>query len=426
MKIIMGAYACEPSQGSEPAVGWHWAQEAVNAGHDVWVVTRRNNRPAIEAALAAQPGPAPNFEYLDLPRPFLWAKSRFGHSGLLAYYYCWQVALAFRARRLHRQVDFDLAHHVTFVNDWLPSGLSLLPIPFVWGPVGGSTHRLPKSIELELPGYAIRHEAVRAALQFAFGRLDPFVALTRRRATVILVYTREALGGLSRSQRRRARAVVHIGISKDGPARRDIPRVAAGRPRLRILTGGRLVHWKGYDLLIEGFARFVREVPGADARIVITGSGRFRPSLEALADREGVSDLVDFVGFLPRRDDVSALMEDCDLYALPTLRDGPPVALLDAMGYGLPVLCLDIGASAELVPDRAGFKVPPRTRSFVVSEIARVCAWIVEHPVESAAMGQAGREYAMEHHAWERIRTEIVRAYRDATVEPGSHEDSSP
>ena len=71
VKVLIGAYACEPSQGSEPAVGWHWAHEAVCAGHDVWVVTRRNNRPAIEAALATADAPAPHFEYLDLPRPFL-------------------------------------------------------------------------------------------------------------------------------------------------------------------------------------------------------------------------------------------------------------------------------------------------------------------------------------------------------------------
>src|SRR5436190_1039720 len=166
MRVLIGAYACEPSQGSEPAVGWHWAHEAVRAGHDVWVVTRRNNRATIELALAAGDAPVPHFEYLELPRPFLWAKRRFGHLGLLAYYYFWQVALTAVARRLHRRVGFDIAHHVTFVSDTLPSGLCVLPIPFVWGPVGGSTHRLPDTIALDLPPYARRYERVRAALQF--------------------------------------------------------------------------------------------------------------------------------------------------------------------------------------------------------------------------------------------------------------------
>ena len=133
----MGAYACDPHQGSEPGVGWHWAIEAVNAGHRVCVVTRANNRPAIETALRADPQPDLEVEYLDLPSPFRFLKRRLGHAGLLAYYYLWQLRLAVRARRLHRRLGFDLAHHVTFVNDQLPSGLAFLPIPFVWGPVGG-------------------------------------------------------------------------------------------------------------------------------------------------------------------------------------------------------------------------------------------------------------------------------------------------
>jgi glycosyltransferase involved in cell wall biosynthesis len=421
VKVIIGAYACEPSQGSEPAVGWHWAHEAVNAGHDVWVFTRRNNREEIERSLGAKQA-SPVFEYLDLPRPFLWLKHRFGHAGLLAYYYAWQIALAFKARRLHRRVGFDLAHHVTFVNDWLPSGLSLLPIPFVWGPVGGSTHRLPKNVELCLPTYARRHEMTRTVLQTVFRRMDPFVAVTRRKAKIILVYTREGLEGFSRSERLRARAVVHIGISRDGPARELALKRPTDRSRLHILTGGRLVHWKGYDLLIEGFARFARASPEIDARLIITGTGRFRPSLEALAVREGVGEHVDFLGFLRRRDDVLELMQDCDLYALPTLRDGPPVALLEAMGFGLPVLCLDLGATAELVPEHAAIKIKPISRSFIVAQIADACRWVSEHPDESHAMGQAARSYALEHHDWARVRSVIVKAYDDAlVVEPAEH-----
>jgi glycosyltransferase involved in cell wall biosynthesis len=419
VKVLIGAYACEPSQGSEPAVGWHWAHEAVRAGHDVWVVTRRNNRPAIESALATADAPAPNFEYLDLPGPFLWAKRRFGHLGLLAYCYLWQVALIAVARRLHRRVGFDIAHHVTFVNDTLPSGLCVLAIPFVWGPVGGSTHRIPDSIVLDLPPYARRHERVRTALQFLLGRVDPFVALTRRRAKLILVYTREALEGLSRNEQRRARAIVHIGVSEDAPPHRSAPPQETGQLRLRVLTGGRLVHWKGQDLLIEGFARFVRTAPEADALLTITGSGRYEPALEALAAREGVRDRIEFVGLLPKRDDVFALMGDSDLFALPTLRDGPPVALLEAMAYGLPVLCLDLGATAELVPDQAGIKVPPDSRESVVARIAEACAWVAKHPAKAAAMGQAARRHALEHHNWRRIRDEIERAYADVSAVPG-------
>ena len=422
MKILIGAYACEPGQGSEPAVGWHWAHEAVKAGHEVCVITRSNNREAIEGALEPGTGPHPKFEYVDLPAPFLWAKARGGHLGLLGYYYLWQVALYFKARRAHRRERFDLTHHVTFVNDTMPSGLALLPLPFIWGPVGGSTHRLPREVDLDLPPYARRHELIRRALQFLLKRVDPFVWLTRRRATLILVFTRDALRGLPADARRRARAVVHIGVTEDQPPPRTVKRSEGSA--LQVLTGGRLVHWKGLDLLIEGFAKYVGEQGDQGARLLVTGSGSYQGYLEDLARREGVADQVSFLGHLPRREDVFELMEACNLYALPTFRDGPPVALLEAMASGVPVLCLDRGATAELVPEGAGFKLRVTGREQIVDQIADACEWVSANPERADEIGATARRLALETHHWDRIREEIAEAYREAARRAGLPFDS--
>ena len=53
------------------------------------------------------------------------------------HYYLWQIQAYFKAFRLHQEIEFDVVHHVTFVKYSTPSFLSLLPVPFVWGPVGG-------------------------------------------------------------------------------------------------------------------------------------------------------------------------------------------------------------------------------------------------------------------------------------------------
>ena len=58
---------------------------------------------------------------------------------MYTYYYVWQICVWFVAKRLHRDTPFDLVHHVTFVNDWMPSGVAGARAPFI-GPVGGSTH----------------------------------------------------------------------------------------------------------------------------------------------------------------------------------------------------------------------------------------------------------------------------------------------
>jgi hypothetical protein len=70
LKLLMSAYACEPGKGSEPGVGWRWALEAARLGHEVWTLTRENNRPGIEAALAglgAGLASRLHFVYYDLP-----------------------------------------------------------------------------------------------------------------------------------------------------------------------------------------------------------------------------------------------------------------------------------------------------------------------------------------------------------------------
>ena len=139
MRILISAYACEPERGSEPGCGWNWSCAAARS-HDVWVLTRANNRPGIEVALAAMPQRRLHFVYVDLP---LWARFwKRGGLGVRIYYVLWQVAAARAARRLHRAHEFDVVHHLTFANMWLPALVCMTRAPFVLGPIAGG-QRVP-------------------------------------------------------------------------------------------------------------------------------------------------------------------------------------------------------------------------------------------------------------------------------------------
>ena len=183
-----------------------------------------------------------------------------------------------------------------------------------------------------------------------------------------------------------------------------------------IVSGSRLVHWKGFDLLIEAFARYLR-TSGATARLLITGDGPFRSHLEALIRSLGVGDSVHLLGHLPRRTDVYRVLVSADLYALPTLRDGPPVAILEAMLAGRPILCLDRAATAEMVPAEVGFKIDVHSRPQVVEDIARTLAWADAHREDLVRMGRTAREYALERHDWKRVGDTIDAIYREVASE---------
>src|SRR3990172_918085 len=185
LRVLISAYACEPGKGSEPGVGWNVAREMARY-HDIWVVTRANNRSAIEAALEIDPVPGLHFVYYDLPPWARWWKR--GQRGVHLYYYLWQCGAYFVARALHTEVGFDLAHHATFVTYWRPSFLALLPVPFVWGPVGGG-ESAPKALWTSCGPRGVAYEMVREAFRW-LGERDPLVRLAARRSALALATTR--------------------------------------------------------------------------------------------------------------------------------------------------------------------------------------------------------------------------------------------
>jgi hypothetical protein len=170
LHILISAYACEPGKGSEPGVGWNWVMQVARF-HEVWVITRANNRQPIEQAMAAQPGPQVHWLYVDLPRWALWWKR--GQHGMYLYYYLWQVGAYMLAQRLHREVRFDVVHHLTFGTHWMPSLLALLSVPFVWGPLGGGEYA-PRTLSRTFCIRGKIHEVMRRAARW-LGERDPLV-----------------------------------------------------------------------------------------------------------------------------------------------------------------------------------------------------------------------------------------------------------
>jgi hypothetical protein len=132
LRVLLSAYACEPGKGSEPEVGWQWATRLAR-DHDVTVITRANNAPAIHAALENQAGAKPQFLFYDLPA---WLLRRKGSSLPTALYYLlWQGAVRWRFRR--QLAVYDLIHHLTFNSFRQPGFWWFTGRPVILGPLGG-------------------------------------------------------------------------------------------------------------------------------------------------------------------------------------------------------------------------------------------------------------------------------------------------
>jgi|GEM_PF-3068997 len=412
-RVLMAAYACEPAKGSEPGVGWNWALQTAKQGHDVHVITRENNRNAIESAIRKYDGNKPHFHYVDFHKSIQFLKKKLGSNGLIIYYYLWQFLVARKAKNLSNTKTFDILHHVTFVIDWMPSGLAFVSgNAFLWGPVGGSTHDIPPCILRALPFRARIAERFRRTIQFIFKRFDPFLHLTMRKADRILTYTTEALAGIPMKFRHKAFSVVHIGINATDLPQSNLRQILPGKSEFKILSNGRMVAWKGFDILVRAFEIFLDKNP-CDAQLYLTSDGPFRKYVDGIIAKCRNQGQIHSMGYLPTRNDVYQALEECDLYALMTCRDGPPVAVLEAMNSAKPILYFDMGACAELVPDDAGVKVQFEDANYdeLVQRTARAIQNAYQNHSNLRIQGEQGRCHVQCNHQWDQIGDEISRHY---------------
>jgi glycosyltransferase involved in cell wall biosynthesis len=362
MKVLVSAYACDPRGGSEPGVGWNWSR-AMARHHDVWVLTRSNNREEIERALAESPQPRLRFLYLDLPR---WARSwKRGQRGIRLYYYLWQVLARRHARRAHAEIGFDLVHHLTFATAFVPALTYLPGVPFVLGPVGGGI-RAPWRLLFEWGPRGWVYELLRAIRRMTARYLDPLVRLTWRRAALILVQNPETLEWLPSRHRGKCRLMPNAGIDPDEIEMKDRP----SAPDRVAVTAARLIHVKGASLAIRALSAVADEIP--ELRLVVAGRGPDRPRAERLAQALGVSDRVDFTGWL-ERPELLSLLAGADLLLFPSLHEECGAVVVEAMALGVVPVVLDAGGPPILTGD-AGYVVPLRgaSRDAVVRSLARV------------------------------------------------------
>ncbi len=128
---------------------------------------------------------------------------------------------------------------------------------------------------------------------------------------------------------------------------------------MRMLFVGRVVRQKGLSYLLDALT-IMKERGVTDWRLRIVGDGLMRPRLEAQAAQSGIAERVEFTGWLPF-EQIPEEMRAADLFVLPSIVEGMPLVLLQAMACGLPVVATEAPGSVDLVqPGRNGLLVPPR------------------------------------------------------------------
>jgi glycosyltransferase involved in cell wall biosynthesis len=404
MKILISAYSCEPGKGSERGVGWNVAREVAKY-HEVWVLTRPDeSRKAIEAELALNPIPNLHFVYFTLP---FWQDSlRWGQSGAMQlHYYLWQIQAYFVGRKLHREIGFDVAHHVTFVRYSSPSFLSLLPIPLIWGPVGGG-ESAPLTFWSDFSLKNKLYETLRW-LWRSIGEFDPFTRVTARRSAIVYATTKDTADRLKKLGATCVECLAESGISQS-----EIKQLSQCPPLpdspVRFINIARLLHWKGIYLGLQAFAQ--SNLP--DAEYWIVGEGPELARLQVLAVDLGISDRLKFWGLVPR-EEVLTKLGQCSVLVHPSLHDSGGWVPLEAMAAGRPIICLDLGGPSQLVTSDIGIKVPANNPAQAVRDLANAMRRLATDKNLCRQMGQVGQQKAKDCYSWEAKGKLFDRIYND-------------
>jgi glycosyltransferase involved in cell wall biosynthesis len=206
----------------------------------------------------------------------------------------------------------------------------------------------------------------------------------------ISTFNKAFVSGLFPALARNKIEVVHMGLNPEVYARAS--EESAGSAHLRLLSVASLVPSKGFPYLVDACARLIGT--GVDVDCTIVGDGSLRDTTEAWIKHHGLSERVHLLGPVPQHE-VARLMGDCDIFVLPSVialdgqMDGIPMALMEAMAAGTPVVASAISGIPELVEHGVNGLLVDSTQP---DRVAAAVRQLAEDVALRERMGKAGQQ----------------------------------
>jgi glycosyltransferase involved in cell wall biosynthesis/peptidoglycan/xylan/chitin deacetylase (PgdA/CDA1 family) len=409
-RVLLLAYACTPFHGSENATGWNRAVQTARFC-DTWVICEAHECAGDIARHLAARGPIAGLHFCFVAKtPFQRALERIPGLYYLSYH-LWHRQAYQAAFRLHAAAPFDLVHQANMCGYREPGYLWRLDAPFVWGPVGG-TQNYPWRFLGEAGVKGAAAELIRAGVNTLQLRFSPRVRRAARRAAAILVANSTVRRDLERAHGVATTTLIETGLCRPP---RGISRVPdPGRP-LRILWAGHIEPWKALSLLIKALARLPDDVR---YELRILGHGSQRPRCERLARALGVARHCTWLGWVPR-DQVMLHYDWADLFAFTSLRDTTGTVVCEALGAGLPIVCLDHQGVGDIVDASCGIKVPVTTPREVTAGLRAAILKLARDRALCHRLGEGALRRARSYE-WSHLAERTVSIYTDVLAQRAS------
>ena len=411
MRVLIAAIACNPRLGSESYVGWT-SVNAIALDHDIHVITSRAGQVDIEKEMAGHPlREKMTFSYIG--EPFRWHENR-----LIARFQSW---IAYRkwveeAKRVAKQLcskqQFDVLHHVTYATWRMGTPLAGLGRPLIFGPVGGG-ERFPFRFLSILSPIARWFEIARTISGWIAAK-SKNVRQAVQTANLLLANNHETEGLLeglgARNGRIRLMSQSFLSPGRMASLKCVSPK-GSSLEKLVIFAGGNLEGRKGVAIALEALASLVKwNIP---FEFTYGGSG---PELKHLLQISGKlslpSDAVK-IGVILEAGDYLRALKKAHIYLLPSLREGAPVTMIEAMAASCVPVVGKCGGAAMLVNEDCGRLIPITNPSEMAKEIADKLRLLWKNPEALETLGEAARLRVKEKCSEDYYRKQINDHYRN-------------
>lgn len=335
MRILLSAYACEPNKGSEPGVGWNWANELCIRGHQVVVLTRANNKNIIETQNYDKN--RITFEYFDLP-PLILKLKKF--IGVNLYYSLWQFFVAHKVKQLDKKYNFDCIQHITF---GVFRQISFIPFrvrkPFIFGPVGGGEMTPKKLTDAYKTKHRIKEKVRKIANILTY--YSPLYRSFLKKTDLIVSKTYETAEYIPLKYKDKLLVNLEIGINNQN----SINEILNDRKPKSILFVGRFIYWKGTQLTLETFLELAKI--DSEYELVLIGKGEELNNILEFMKKNSLTNykIIDWVP----QEELKRYYSNSTLMLFPSHHDSSGNVVLEALSHGLPVISLNLGGPAQVI-----------------------------------------------------------------------------
>ena len=327
------AYACE-DEGSEPGVGYYWSKTIsdVNKKGKTIVITRKNN----DISKLSEDSSVEKIG-IDLPINLLFIKKIIGTK---FYYFLWTLLVfIYLLKNIRKYIKFTI-HHITFTPVYYPPIYFILPLKFVWGPIGGA-ESFPLAYLKSMKFKDMIKETFRNIVKYS-SYINPFFYLACLNSRKIICSTKETADFIPRIFQEKV--VIELMVM-------DFDKVILKTKRKKnIIIANRLINWKMTHLFVESFHEYIANNI-CDYKLNIIGQGPYFDKINPFIDNKQI---VYFKRF-EHRTEMLTMLKESSLFVSMSLRDSGAASLLEAISYNIPFLITNSGAHKSFLNKGVGF-----------------------------------------------------------------------